>query len=336
MLSASELFQQAVALAQAGQREQAREALNRLLLSEPRHELAWLWLTNLTDGTDEQLKTLAPALTHNPTSPRLKERQNQLLRQQQAEHNRLAARAQDHFHNAQVALKEGRPEDALPFLLQSVDMDQRNEQAWLLLAKLVPGLEDQIIALENALTLNPGHATARRQLARLRSLQENSLALGAMYEERGDLHNAQAAYMHAALYPGSEPARAEANQRLEEVQHRIDNPRFKSIAPRTTLLRLTLGPPMVYGLLMAIHAGLNPLYLTPGLCLGGLAVLLGSFLIVLTGLRPKPIFWQNVLGGPGEAREGLARYGLSLTGWVMLLGTLALFAWSAYGRLAAR
>jgi hypothetical protein len=49
-----------------------------------------------------------------------------------------------------------------------VETDQHNELAWLLLSNLVHDLEDRIIALENALTINPNNEKATAQLWKLK------------------------------------------------------------------------------------------------------------------------------------------------------------------------
>ena len=43
----SSQLQQAVELAQAGQREQARQLFRQFLQTEPDHEVAWLWLASV-------------------------------------------------------------------------------------------------------------------------------------------------------------------------------------------------------------------------------------------------------------------------------------------------
>ncbi|MCP4535837.1 MAG: tetratricopeptide repeat protein [Chloroflexi bacterium] len=59
-----------------------------------------------------------------------------------------------------VAAKAGRTEDARQALLRVVEMDERNEQAWLWLSGVSESFEDRRVCLENVLAINPnnGHA----------------------------------------------------------------------------------------------------------------------------------------------------------------------------------
>ena len=72
------------------------------------------------------------------------------------------------LQRATAAYKAGRRGQARALLLKYVEMDQRNELAWLLLSNLVPDREDRIIALENALTINPNNEKAAAQLWNLK------------------------------------------------------------------------------------------------------------------------------------------------------------------------
>ena len=66
-----------------------------------------------------------------------------------------------------TAAKAGRWEQARELLLQVVEVDEQNEQAWLWLSGVVPGDEDRRVCLENVLTINPDNELAQKGLARL-------------------------------------------------------------------------------------------------------------------------------------------------------------------------
>ncbi len=53
---------------------------------------------------------------------------------------------------------------AREILLQIVDIDERNEDAWLYMSGAVDSVDEQIVALENVLALNPNHKIARKGL----------------------------------------------------------------------------------------------------------------------------------------------------------------------------
>ena len=66
------------------------------------------------------------------------------------------------------AIRAGERERGRELLLRVVEADPGVEPAWLWLADAVDDDADKITALENALTLNPNNAAARKQLAALR------------------------------------------------------------------------------------------------------------------------------------------------------------------------
>jgi ribosomal protein L40E len=61
--------------------------------------------------------------------------------------------------------KAGQRAEAFDLLLDVVELDRRNEQAWLWLSAVAENLEDQRICLENVLTINPDNIIARERLA---------------------------------------------------------------------------------------------------------------------------------------------------------------------------
>jgi tetratricopeptide (TPR) repeat protein len=70
-----------------------------------------------------------------------------------------------------AAAKAGRTEEARQALMQVVDWDEENEQAWLWLSGVVESLEDRRVCLANVLALNPDNTHAQ---AGLRWLEQHS------------------------------------------------------------------------------------------------------------------------------------------------------------------
>jgi hypothetical protein len=66
---------------------------------------------------------------------------------------------------AAQAYKAGNKTSAQELLLKAVDLDERNEQAWMLMSMIVESLEEQQICLENALAINPANERAQKGLA---------------------------------------------------------------------------------------------------------------------------------------------------------------------------
>ncbi|NWG18043.1 MAG: tetratricopeptide repeat protein [Chloroflexi bacterium] len=58
------------------------------------------------------------------------------------------------------AYRAGRKDEARAFLLKAVELDERNEQAWLWLSAVVESVDEQRICLENVLAINPNNERA--------------------------------------------------------------------------------------------------------------------------------------------------------------------------------
>ena len=73
------------------------------------------------------------------------------------------------LYDGALAVREGRHADAQGLLMQVIERDEQNEQAWLWLSGAVEDPADQQVALENVLAINPSNLAARRGLDHLRS-----------------------------------------------------------------------------------------------------------------------------------------------------------------------
>lgn len=68
------------------------------------------------------------------------------------------------LRKALAAYRSGKKSEAHKILMQVVDLDDKNEQAWLYLSLVVDSLEDQQICLENVLAINPSNQQAQKAL----------------------------------------------------------------------------------------------------------------------------------------------------------------------------
>ena len=66
-----------------------------------------------------------------------------------------------------AAARAGRKEEASRLLMQVVEHDERNEQAWLWLSSVVDSPDDRRVCLENVLAINPNHSAALTGLRHL-------------------------------------------------------------------------------------------------------------------------------------------------------------------------
>jgi len=68
------------------------------------------------------------------------------------------------LYDGAVAVQQGDLERARELLLQVVEYDEENAEAWLWLSGAVEDLEDQQTALENVLALDPDNVYAQQGL----------------------------------------------------------------------------------------------------------------------------------------------------------------------------
>lgn len=69
------------------------------------------------------------------------------------------------LYDGAVAVQQGNIERARDLLLQVVEHNEQNAQAWLWLSGAVEDADDQQTALENVLALDPANAAAQQGLA---------------------------------------------------------------------------------------------------------------------------------------------------------------------------
>ncbi len=105
------------------------------------------------------------------------------------------------------AARMGRRERAQDLLLQVVQQDEGNLQAWLWLSSVVDELEEREICLENVLTLDPANEAARRGLALLREHREHS-GFSAAEEV---VHDRGPGFVETAVPPGTTTAPIEVD-----------------------------------------------------------------------------------------------------------------------------
>lgn len=316
------VIKEAVAAARAGQQFRACELLLELVETDANNELAWLWLSSFLPSLDEQILALETALSLNPQNPKARQRLIQLQTKQRAGQAEQQARHQQQLQQIKQLLAEGSVPEARERLLQLVAENEKSETAWWLLSQIIEDVADQVIALENLLTLNPNHAQARTLLAQKQRLQQEAMTLGLYYEEKKAWELAADAYERAAATHPDPAFRREAFFRQKAAELELKYPGILTSRSTLTWLRLSAGPPLFYGLLVFIHIGLRPLNITIPTCLGFLFVLLGSLALVGVYNTPLHVVWQKLFGPVGLNRP-YARFILWLVG---LFCTLLPFA----------
>ncbi|MEZ4647029.1 MAG: hypothetical protein R3E31_30610 [Chloroflexota bacterium] len=394
MMSAEQLSA-AVNAAKVGKREDARQMLLALVETEPEHELAWLWLSELMPDLENRIIALENALAINPHRQKAQQRLAQLRQQQEALVPQRVVMANTYAEN-------GRRQQAYTLLQQQLQKQPDDADAWFAFSQLVEDVDDQIAALHYAVMLKPTHNQAQQRLTQLLLAHDDLIGLGRAYEALGDLDNAIPAYQLAVkqsttptidqtiakkrleaakryrkLYHQQQrkgltfpelttnqslatgrayeekgeweaaiiayktavataTATAEqkiAQKRLHTTQKQQQLPNVKLTSPTLTLVRLGLGPFLLFIFLVLLHAGLNPLHISPWLALSSLSVLAGSLLLVLAMIIPHHNLAQKLLG-ESERPDFLTRILLNVLGNLLIALPFLLLIFNAIDRLS--
>ena len=320
----SALLREAITAVKANQRLKARNLLRELLAAEPANEFAWIWLSEASDELSEKVYALEQALEINPKRTAVQTKLTQLQTKGQTNQ---AVKEENRLAEAIALAGNGRFQEARDALIKLAESDQNHIQIWLLLSTLVDNIEDKIVALENVLQLKPHHNDAQKLLKRRLQGEVDKLTQGRAFEKKHDLKNAIVAYETAVIISPIEEEKEIAQRRLDELNQRY-NPR-KTTSNRLTLVRLTAGPLILYGLLLFVHSGMNPSRLPWSSYLGGLIVLVGTLLGTAVRHTGKQAFWQKLPPFIAQNRKVLA-----LVGFFIALIPFILLIMNSMNRLA--
>ena len=98
--------------------------------------------------------------------------------------------------------------------------------------------------------------------------------------------------------------------RRHAAELEIKYPGVLTIRSTYTWLRLSVGPPLLFGLLIFTHVGLRPQNLTLPYCLGNMVVLFGTLLLV--GVQSTPVAVRYLLT-PDPISSSVRRFGVAPT-----------------------
>ncbi len=153
----NDLLRKGIAAAKAGQREQARDHLMRVVEQDEENTVAWLWLSGLVESWEDREVCLENVLSLDPDNEAARKGLDRLRQQSTAQW----------LHEGIAAAKAGQREQARDLLMRVVEQDAENVTAWLWLSGLVDDMDERQGCLENVLSLDPSNDAARRGLARL-------------------------------------------------------------------------------------------------------------------------------------------------------------------------
>ena len=295
-MSMPDLFREAVQEAHTGNREKSRLLLRELLQGEPRHELAWLWLSKVSDTLQEQIEALETALAINPNRQETAVSLDKLRKQEIAEQD---PNLDDMYKQAIVAYKDGRSFYARNLLQHIVQKNKNHTKAWIGLGQIEPNLEDRVFAFTVVLSQNPQHEKVKARLTKLESDPTlDSFSLAQRFETFGLIDTAVTYYKKAEQQTNQPSVQKIAKEKQLNLQVNPEKA-IKFTSPTTHLIRLTSGPVFIYLLLVITMGGINPLNASVPYLLGSFIVALGSMFVTGANNVPHHPIWKTIFGENG-------------------------------------
>ena len=161
----SQMLQQGIKAAQAGNRSEARQLLTQVTEAEPRNETAWLWMASISEYPEELLIFLGKVLSVNPHNARA-------LEWTRATKTLLA---QTFVERGIEASNNSNKDFAKQCFWQAIAHDDRSESAWLALASASDSADGKITHLQKVLSINPENEAAQNQLRDAKNQAAESL-----------------------------------------------------------------------------------------------------------------------------------------------------------------
>jgi len=332
-MDSAELLRQALQAARSGRELTARDLFQDVVRIDPNNELAWMWLSGLLDPLEDRIAACERVLSINPGNRQIRAYKDGLLKEQNVARQNKLSELDEKVQQVRWYIEDAKRDEALLLLQNILREDNGHKDAWLLFADLSVNIHDKVRAYEAIVQIDPSDQTARETLKRYRYFHHNPLELAASYEEEGELDKALELYRVLATEAGdgSEFERIYKNiVRLEDVK--IENVRH--VRPSLTILRLSVGFPLLYLLEVLIQEGLNPIrHPAPDLWIGIPMVIFGSFLLTVAGIRSRHAIWQRWFGEPDGRGSNVTRVLVAVSGWGMVLTPHLLLMWDSFMRL---
>jgi tetratricopeptide (TPR) repeat protein len=317
----------------AGRELTAREIFLQIVETDPQNEIAWMWLTGLLDDLDDRIYACPKVLELNPGHIPARKYLDGLLGERQVILEQKKARAEELLSRARTFLEARKPSEALALARSLTKEYEGSLEAWGLIAKLTPEMDEQMQAIQKVLALNPQDVRAQQELRRMQYFQENLLDLAALYEEQGTFEKAIKVYQQAALKAKGSRQWADIYARIYRLEGLKDE-KIVYISPNISIARLTIGPSLLYFFLMLLQVGINPLVEPkPLLWTGLLWTLLGGFLAALAAVRSRHRLWLVLFGEIGLGGTPKSRLMLGVSGWLLVLLPHILLVTDAFYRL---
>lgn len=332
-MDSAEILRQALQAARNGRELTARDLFRDVVRLDPNNELAWMWLSGLLDPLEDRIAACERVLAINPGNRKIQAYLEQLLKEYEVDHQWKVSEQEEKVRQVRWFIEAGRRNEALILVQNILREETGHKEAWQLFAELSISLNDKVRAYQAMVELDPADASARAALRRFRYFQSNPLELATHYEEEGELDKALDLYEVLAAEAGT-PSDFERMYksivRLEDAK--LENVRH--VKPAFTILRLSVGLPLLYIFEVFIQEGLNPIrHPSPVLWLGIPVVALGSFLLTVASLRVRHVVWRRWFGDHHSRGSDVMRGLVAATGLMMVLAPHLLLVLDSYARL---
>jgi tetratricopeptide (TPR) repeat protein len=314
-----EIVRQAIQLARAGRRTEARDLLLEVVEMDPRNETAWMWLSGLVDSLEDRMIACENVLTLNPANEKVRTYLAELQRQHQRSLAKKHREDAVHLLNqAKGYAAQNEMASAVRFAQQAVEKNDAYEEAWLFIGRISSDPDQQIAAFEKASQLNPAGTESAAGLEQAKYLKANPLSRATRLEQTGKFEDALNLYKELAGKAQNAKEFDHIYQQILRIEG-LQNENIRYVAPSSSIKRLTLAWPLLYFSLALVQVGLNPIT-RPAfyLWLGLPVVILGSFLLSLAEVRSEHIVWQTLFSEYGDG-SSFARLMAAAAGWFLII-----------------
>lgn len=314
-----DILQQAISLARAGRRVEARDLFLKVVDGDPQCEVAWIWLSGLVDTLDDKIIACENVLILNPSNDKVRAYLLDLKRHELVFlEKKNAEEALQLLKQAKAYLEKKDKESALYLAMQAVAKDQKLEEAWLLIGDTSPDLNQQISAFEHAQSLNPKRSETAAALENARAFRDDPLSFAVQLERAGKIDEALEMYEQLA-------ARAKDLQKFDHIYMQIarleslKKENIQYVAPSSSIWRLAFTWPLLYLFLVLVQVGLHPItHPEIFLWLGLPLVFAGSLLLSISEVHSRHVIWRKIFYERGEGSK-FARAITGIAGWIMVI-----------------
>ena len=318
-MSSTDELRRAVDAARAGRKQEARDLLLKIVDDHPQNEAAWIWLSGLVDSLEDRIIACENALTINPNNEKVRAYLMQLREKQETELRQgQIYDAQELVRQAKNCAEMGNVSSALHLAQQATQRHPDNEDAWLLVADLSSYVGERISALEKAHDINPLNPKTLSSLEKARQFRDDPLSVASHYEQLGQFDKALDLCNQIAAQTKDAREFDKIYKNILRIEA-LKKEKIQYVSPRSSILRLAFGWPLLYFFLVLVQVGLNPFkHLDLHLWLGLPIVALGSFLLSLSEVRSRHVLWKKLFSENGDG-SSFARLVTAAAGWMFVI-----------------